>query len=145
MRISSYPPFIVFFDTLAIIIFFLLIRQESGVQIEIQGDELPPGFSIIQANTTERDRQHSDDVEILLSCSELYQCPEAQPGGAQVKLPLSLVNEIGQLKLLSASMKCGEIDVIVSPDGHINRQMTANRNQCIRGIAKIKEWVGKES
>lgn len=144
MKISSYPPFIVFFDTLAIILFFLLIRQESSVDVRMQGVELPPGFSIVLEGDPGHVQRESDDVEILLPCNQLPQCRTRQPGNTQVKLPLSLVNEIGRLKLLSASKKCGKIVVYVDPDGRIDRQITVDHNPCLREIVNIERWVGKK-
>lgn len=143
MRVSSYPPFIVFFDTLAIIIFFLLIRQESSVDVRIQGTELPPGFNIVLEDEFGHARRDSDDVEILLPCDQLPQCRTRQPGKPQVKLPLGLVNEIGRLKLLSASKKCGKIVVFVDPVGHIDRRITVDHNPCLHEIENIERWIGK--
>ena len=137
-RVFSYPPFVVFFDTLVIVTFTLLVKQDSGVQISlVSAGRLPPGFEVMSDAAANDNTRPTDDVEMFLSCEASPHCGV----GFSIKLPLYLVSEIGRFKLLASAANCGKTDVVVDTSGYIERKKTADKNSCLLSHRNIERWV----
>jgi len=139
IRKYSYPPFVVFFDTLVIVTFTLLVKQGSGGQVILDTSQpLPPGFQVVSTGAND---DSTDDVEMSLPCDGSLYCDV----GYKIKLPLDVVSEIGRFKLLAYEAKCGKTDVLLDGTGHIARKKTVDKNMCLQGYKYIQRYLDGRS
>jgi hypothetical protein len=146
MRVHTYPPFIVFFDTLAVLLFYLLVRQSSPINIEIPGSELPAGFEAVTSSNESAD-ESLVDLELKLPCQDVQQCAVLFGDKSEefmLRLPQKLVDEIARLKLISSESGCGKLNIVIGADGRIDRLKTIEKSDCLSSIPKILEWARKK-
>ena len=156
MRASSYPPFVVFFDTVAVLLFILILNQSKGVEFRIPADRLFDGGEIVVSEGEELKYFKSGEVvdvdtpEVTYSlpCAQQQECLYAlaqHPAKRLfVLLPSKLIGELSLTATMAAKSGCPGFVGIVGINGTLDRQATLTANTCMNSIPGVVRWVGRQ-
>ena len=157
MKPVSYPPFIVFFDTIAVFLFFLILNQNKQIVIEPPEKSLFTGAEIIykqeghyfRLTGGEYQPSPSDgDFIYFLDCkNRLFECQQAKSehgNDVYILLPQMVYNDIAKLTVLAfGSQACTNIKYYISVEGGLDYVKIKKRNPCLNKIPGFKERVEK--
>jgi hypothetical protein len=156
MKIVSYPPFIVFFDTIAVILFFLILNQNQHITIEITEKKLFKDALIVYKQdryyyktTGEeyiRDKEE-DDFYYFLDCDKrIFECNAAiskyKTTDVFIVLPDKVYNDISKLTTLAFGKKvCASIKYHIAKTGQIDYLQLQKDNPCLNKLNGFNDLV----
>lgn len=156
MRAPSYPPFVVFFDTIAMFLFVLILNQGGAITLELPEDRL-----IVEAKVIYQDENtllmhdassgavidlSSKDVYFVESCGEQRECIAARNRSSNreysMLLPDTLTIEMSKITTLAMRTRaCSSFVGVVMPSGRLDRDKTLVRNPCLLKLQGIDSWI----
>jgi hypothetical protein len=155
MKRLSYPPFIVFFDTIAILLFILILNQNKTIEITIPSDKIVSGAIVLYKNNnvfrnaSDNSLFEAKEYSLPLACEQQIECQEARKkygGGvnAYILLPDEVFNKIGKISILAFSKaSCTSVEYVINKDGELDLKKLAEQNECLNEIYGFKEMVSK--
>lgn len=156
MRIVSYPPFIVFFDTIAVILFFLILNQNKTIDIQLIENRLFDGAELIYKKHEHYHRlsgeiyerkQFESEFYYLLECkARILECKNAmhkyKTKDVFILLPDSTYNDISELTFLALEKKvCSKIKYSIAATGRIDYVKLQKDNPCLSKLSGFNELV----
>jgi hypothetical protein len=156
MKVSSYPPFVVFFDTVAILLFILILNQNKGISFRIPEEQLFQGARLVYSvgeelryvDTGTTVDTFTPDVLYMAQCSEQSECVAASRslGSKEVKIlfPDSLTSEISKISTLAIKSGCAGFTPVVGKVGTLDREATLRENSCMSTIPGLDVWLNRQ-
>jgi len=157
MRVPAYPPFIVFFDTIAIFLFVLILNQSSGFEFVLPKKSTHPyifsGARIVYEkngnlwfdDSGQRFVAEDIDVYSMVDCDHQPLCATARrnrgTSKVHVLIPESLHSEGGKISMVVSKLGCSSLKVHISPRGTVDREATFASNACMKKINGVENWV----
>lgn len=152
MKINSYPPFIVFFDTVIILLFILILNQNKDINFKIPDDKLFSGAAIVTivdgAFYSIDERKLIDtkkmDVFFTLPCTTQIECVRARETyykNVYIFFPDKLTVEASKISTLALRSGCSGFIAVVGDNGFIDRKKTREENPCMSSISGIDIWL----
>ena len=157
MRAPSYPPFVVFFDTVVIFMVLLLLNQKSGVTLEFPQDKLIQGARVVELDkntdavldlfTGNSLTINSNYIYFHEPCGSQEECMHAKQRFSEKKLAILIGEKTTEevSKITSLSMRngvCTSLSISISSSGAIDRRKTVANNPCLKRITGVDAWVG---
>lgn len=152
-KTSSYPPFVVFFDTVAILLFILILNQSKGVDFILPEDRLFQGARLIYfvdgewhfVDTKEAVDTTAVDVIYMSPCEKQLECIAVSNGmkssSINIIFPDHLTTEISRISTLAIKFGCSGFVSIIGKNGTVDREATFKRNSCMKTIPGVSAWV----
>lgn len=147
-RKYSYPPFIVFFDAVAIILFMLLLNQNQGITVDP-----PERFSLRDAEyarfssgqvlvSTQTLQPIKQDMPIAIPCGGSVLCGGiTSESGEMMVLPDRVNVELAKVIYWATQNGCKKLNVVLRSSGQVDRVKTAEENSCVKKIAGYEVWI----
>lgn len=157
MKINSYPPFIVFFDTVVILLFTLMLNQNKDITFEIPKEDIFHGAQLVFENENQLYYVQNgavvdtttSDIFYMAPCKEQKKCIDASKkipiGSVKILFPDTLTVEISKISTLSIKSGCSGFISIIGNNGKIDRHATFNKNSCMSSISGIDNWLNYKS
>ena len=158
MKMVSYPPFIVFFDTIAVILFLLIMNQHQRLIIEIKGNSLFTDAEIIYKKNNRylrtsgeeyKPKKGEGDFYYFMDCEQrIFECREAfaryKTKDVYILLPEPVYNDIAKLTVLAFGTKiCTGVKYSIAKMGQIDYQQLQKDNPCLHRMPGFDERVKK--
>lgn len=157
MRAISYPPFIVFFDTVAVFLFLLILNQSAGAEFVLppsgNGERIFEGAQIVYRRDNnfffEEDGKRVPieemDAMYFVPCKEFAACRRVSTRytntGVYVFIPEGLHAAGAKFAMVAVNNGCSSIQIYIAETGEIDRERTYQKNACVQKIANIEHWV----
>lgn len=162
MKVPAYPPFIVFFDTIAIFLFVLILNQSSGFEFVLPEEggnsKLFLGARMVYEkdgnywfdDTNTRFPVEDVDVYTMVNCDVNLSCQNARHrrrvSRIYILIPESLHSEGGKISMLVSKNGCSSLKLYISMEGTVDRRKTYAFNPCLKNINGVDKWVnGKKN
>jgi hypothetical protein len=150
MKIVSYPPFIVFFDTIAVFLFFLILNQNKAVDIV-----LPPVLWNDAELFYEKDNHYfpvgggneykGKNMELLLDCGKQIQCIQAKRrygDNVYILLPEEVFDKISKLTMMAFETEsCSSVKYTVNKNKKLDYKTIQQDNDCLNKIAGFTKMI----
>lgn len=154
MKMVSYPPFIVFFDTIAVILFLLIMNQDQRVTIEPPEKNLFTGADIVYKKNNRyyrlsggeyKPKKEEGDFVYFLDCKPRFsECREAKKYSPEsyILLPDIIYNDIAKLTVLVFGTKtCTSVKYSITEAGQLDYRKLQKDNPCINKLPGFNERV----
>lgn len=158
MKMVSYPPFIVFFDTIAVILFLLIMNQDQRVTIELPENKLFTGAEIIYKKNSHyfrlsggeyKPKKKEDNFIYFLECKpRFFECRESKKNNIEsfILLPDIVYNDIAKLTLLAFGTKiCTSVKYVITEMGQIDYHRLQKDNPCLNKLTGFSDLVSNRS
>jgi hypothetical protein len=156
MRTSSYPPFVVFFDTVAILLFILILNQNKGISFKIPEEQLFQGARLVYLVDDELRYVDSGtqvdtftpDVLYMAPCTAQFECVAAgrslESKDIKILFPDALTSEISKITTLAIKSGCSGFTPVVAEVGSLDREATLRENPCMSTIPGLEIWLNRQ-
>lgn len=159
IRSVSYPPFIVFFDTIAVFLFLLVLNQDRRLEIEIPQNRLFYGAEIIYKKDSNYynisgglfiPSQLNMDAAYLLDCKQQLECREAKIKHGNnvalyILLPKPIYREIAELTVAAFGTKaCAGLKYTINESGVLDYTEIQKNNPCLNKLSGFNKRVKQQ-
>lgn len=156
MRSISYPPFIVFFDTIAVILFVLILNQTAGAEFVLPksngSKEIFRNAELVYKRVDKLYYENGSvfqaekyDSIYLAPCDAYFACRRlASWKGASdvyVVVPDDVYSEGAKLVMTTINHGCSGLRVFISRDGSVDRKKTYAENPCMGNVPGVDRWL----
>ena len=159
MRSISYPPFIVFFDTLAVILFVLILNQSAETTFILpETDNSGYIFDHAKLIYKSNDRYYFEDGNLFqpekgesilsIPCEEHLACQtlalKKSVHDVFVLIPDNIYSDGAKLALTAINNGCSGFKVFISRSGLIDKKKTFVENPCMKNAPGADSWISSE-
>lgn len=156
MRAISYPPFIVFFDTIALILFVLILNQTAGASFVLpSADDGYRVFKNAELLYKKDGLMYYEDGSpyniqragfiTLITCTKHKSCrmlaQSKRADSIYVLVPDYLYAEGAKLVMTAINQGCSGLNVYIALNGQIDRNVTYEKNVCLQNVNGVANWL----
>lgn len=146
----------VFFDTVAILLFILILNQSKGISFRIPEEELFLGARLVYSlgdelryvDTGAPVDTFTPDVLYMAQCSGQFECVAAskllRSKDIKILFPDSLTSEISKISTLAIKSGCAGFTPVVGKVGSVDREATLRENPCMSKIPGLDVWLNRQ-
>lgn len=144
----SYPPFVVFFDSLIAILFVMAINQSGGYNVIVPEDSqldwelvlsTPQGYYLNGSNASFRPTEST----FLVPCSGKRECSTSPFTGHDMYMvmPKRIFADISAIVFYATQVGCKSANFYITTTGQLDAKKTLDENPCLREINNISELL----